>query len=193
MVCDSLRGSKIVVSNASVYIFAPSAGLFAIIPELSGTVFLTILYPNTATTAQEPSFAGSPSLSIGDITLPASDSWRFCLSGANCSQSVFRAVRSIFTVVPESGRYSIIAEGAERGFLGPSDEDNGFEISSTSSFVTKAGFESILPTLTPPTTAWPTFLDSPSSPFTARIDRVWRRRSVLRGSFGFLFWSHRPI
>jgi hypothetical protein len=60
LVCDSLRGSRILVSTASVYMFAQKTQVFKTTPDLSGTVFVTILYPTTAAVAQESLLDGFP-------------------------------------------------------------------------------------------------------------------------------------
>jgi hypothetical protein len=140
-----MRASQVSVWDAALFFFTPSDRLFDTTPTLFGKVYMTIFYETTRTEVQEPSLTGVPYLSIGNISLPADGSWRFCVSGANCSQSIARDVRSLFALVPNEESYSILAEGAERGFLGPSQDANTFVVPSIGSFVPTAYFNSIPP------------------------------------------------
>jgi hypothetical protein len=89
----------------------------------------------------------------------------------------------LYTLLPGAGSYSIVAEGPERGFLGPTRNNNTFDVSSNGSFVEVAYFIKIPPT--PPPTATST------RAFTVAPLRIWSRRRYLRMSFGFVFVSIR--
>jgi hypothetical protein len=180
--CDSVRASKVTVSNASVFAFTPSSRLFETTPELSGHVCLTILY-GTATTGPQESFSTgtNPYLAIGSFSLPAGDRWRFCLSGRVCSGYFFGEIRGLFTLVPDAGSYSIIAEGGVTGFLGPSASETGFDVSSTVSFFQEAYFieSTPMPSVTPTLELRPH-----RPPFISRDHRI------TSGSAEVLFSSH---
>jgi hypothetical protein len=161
--------------NASILFFIEGGRLFTVPPDLSGAVSLTILYGTATVQDQEPSLAEFPFLSIGNFNLPVSESWGFCISGLACSEPLFRGISGLFTLLPDAGLYQIIAEGAVRGFLGPSREENTFQVLSNGSFFSEAYFNDIpatpsrtlssawTPKRTSPSTPAPTFTLAPAS------------------------------
>jgi hypothetical protein len=160
--CNLFRAPKIVGSNASVFIFTQSASVFERAPDLSGTVSLTILYPTTRTAIQESVLTDFPYLSIGNARLPTASGWRFCVSGGNCSQYVLGAPRSLFTFVSCDCFYWVIAEGSQRGFLGPASGGSPFEVSSPGSVFQDGYFSVIAPTRTPQSTPTPMATPKPT-------------------------------
>jgi hypothetical protein len=114
--------SRISMSTASVFAFTTRGGVFKKATRLNGNVFLTILYGNPRAEAKEPSLAKE---------FPVEDDWRFCLPGLLCSQSAFREVRGLLTLVPGAGSSSILAEGPLRGFLGRSERESRFPVSNS--------------------------------------------------------------
>jgi hypothetical protein len=198
LVCISLRASKIWLVDASVFIYTTTVGLFETIPDLTGRVTLTVLYSWTNVGMLEPAFANVPYLSISDLGLPLQDGWRFCISGAGCSEPVFEyiLVNSLFTLVPEPGSYSIIAENGVRGFIGPSTVENSIPIASTGSVLGTAYFNLISPTpaASPTLSATPEPTSSPAvtvhtSVFTAGRRSLYSTRRRIRLSFGLVFMS----
>jgi hypothetical protein len=157
LVCDLLRVPRILVLNASI--FTPNARLFETTPDLSG--LSTILYGTAVTETQEPSLAGVPSVSIGNLSLPFGSGWRFCLSGQDCSGYVFGEIRGLLTLVPGAGSYSIVAEGPSRGFLCLPEGSMTFPVSLSASFFPTAYFTFI--PATPSPTSGPTPTPSPAS------------------------------
>jgi hypothetical protein len=145
------------ISGQTATIFTPNAGLFNTTSRLSGR--LTVLYGAVSQRSQEPSFEGISPLSIGNLSLPSRGGWRFCVEGQGCSSYIQQEIRGLYTLVPGEGSYSIVAEGPERGFLGPTEDNNTFEVSSNGSFFNVAYFIQIQPT--PAATA------SPSEAFAA--------------------------
>jgi hypothetical protein len=146
--CDSFRPTNVLIQDASVFVFTPADRLLQVTPVLSGTVFLMVLYGTPKAEAQEPNLVGLPSIAIGNLSLPDDGLWRFCISGAVCSQSMYETTRGLFILVPEEGTYSIVAEGSSRGFLGPSESEYAFMASSSGTFVSSAYFTSISATAT---------------------------------------------
>jgi hypothetical protein len=143
LVCDLLRARNIFGQN--VTIFTPNARLFDTTSGLSGR--LMVLYGTVS--EKEPSSEGIWSLSIGNLSLPSRGGWRFCVEGQDCSSYIEQEIWGLCTLVPGNGSYSIVAEGRERGFLGPTEDNNTFDVLSTGSFFEVAYFIKIPPTPTP--------------------------------------------
>jgi hypothetical protein len=139
---------------------------------------LTILYTAIATGSQESSLTGFPFLSIGNISLPAGDEWRLCVSGSVCSESMSRRIGGLFSLVAGPGSYSIVAEGSKRGFLGPSEGEISFEVSASTFFFPHGYFTFIAATESRPAT----------SRFTQWEDQIRWHRSVLVSMGSFLFF-----
>jgi hypothetical protein len=156
VVCDSLRAANLLVANASIFIFTPTAGLFESTPTLSGSVALTIFYGTATNVLQEPWLTGIPFLSIGNFSLPQDGEWHFCVPERRCSPSAVGDVQGLLTSVPGEGSYSIVAEGPSRGFLGPTEDDNVFPVSPNGSFFPAAYFTAIASTPRPTPAASPT-------------------------------------
>jgi hypothetical protein len=149
--CEWLRALSVSVRDASVFVFTPGNKLFEATPVLSGRVFMMILYGTPKGEAQESALVGFPSVAIGNLSLPDDGVWRFCLSGAVCSQPTYQTTRGLFILVSDEGPYSIVAEGTSRGFLVPSENENTFMASSNGSFASTAYL--VLIPATPPASA----------------------------------------
>jgi hypothetical protein len=195
VVCDSLRASQISISDGSVLVFTPGSKVFEIAPDMSGDVFLTILYGTAATTSHEPLLASFPSLSIGHINFPIDDGeWKFCVEGGVCSPSLARGVVGLFALVPGAGSRSIIAEGPARGFLSPAEGATAFDVVLPRSFFTEAYFTFIggtpEPTSTPAGTSTParTPSASMSSWFTLSVRQLRTCPSFFVATGWFLFF-----
>jgi hypothetical protein len=115
---DSLWATSVLVQDKRVFVFPPGDRLFYGTLKLLGTVFLMILYGTEKAEAQEPALIGFPSIAIGNLSLLDHSAWRFCVSGAICSESIYETLRGLFILVPDAGACSIIAEGLSRGFWG---------------------------------------------------------------------------
>jgi hypothetical protein len=186
LVCDSLRASSIFVWNASVFFFTQNTQLFQTTPDLSGRVRLTILYGSAASAPQEPSLVAFPYLSIGNISLPFQDGWRFCTSEGLCSEYASQTIRGLFALVPGAGNHSIIAEGAVSGFLGPSEEEDSFDVESAGSFFSR-GYFNLITQPTQTLSASVTETASSSFCFTHWGKRISIRRSAFVAIARFLF------
>jgi hypothetical protein len=189
--CDSLRASRISIWNASVLFVTQGDRLFEITPNVSGAALLAILYGNRTAEPHEPLLTDFPFLSIGNINFPVEDSWRFCFSRGICSDGVFRNIHSLFTFVPDEGLYSILVEGAVRGFLGPAQGEATFRVPRNGSFVPQAYFNFINATSTPrPTpTSTPRPTPSMSSYFTGWGNQIWKHKSRVVAMRWFLFFG----
>jgi hypothetical protein len=150
-----LRAGTISGQNATI--FTPNARLFDTTARLSGR--LTVLYGSVSQDAQEASSEGISSLSIGNLSLPSGGGWRFCVEGQDCSSYIQEEIRGLYTLVAGEGSDSLVAEGRERGFLGPTEDNNTFEVSSNGSFFPVAYFIGPTPAATP--------TPSPSEAFAA--------------------------
>jgi hypothetical protein len=147
-----LRAGNISGQNAAI--FTQNAPLFNTTAGLSGR--LTVLYGAVSKGAQEPSSDGVSSLSIGNLSLPSRGGWRFCLGEQDCSPYIPQAIWGLYTLLPGEGSYSIIVDGPERGFLGPTQDNNTFEVSADGSFFDVAYFIWTGHPRTPPPSASPT-------------------------------------
>jgi hypothetical protein len=96
---------------------------------------------------EEPSLTGIPYLAMGNNSLTAEGSWRFCVSGLGCSEYLSHEARSLFALASNEKSHSIVAEDADRGFFGPSEDVNTFTMLSNGSLVPAASFNSIASTL----------------------------------------------
>jgi hypothetical protein len=200
--CDSLRASKISIADASVVLVTHGSSLLEATPDLSGTVFLTILYGTARSGAHEERLTGSPYLSIGDMTLPGQNAgWRFCISVGVCTPSIVQEIHGLFTLVPGDGLYSIVAEGPERGFLGPSEGATGFQVETGGSAFPQAYLTLITPTVShsaistesPSATATESrsviSIEEPSSYFTSPANHIGKPRCTIFASSWFLLFG----
>jgi hypothetical protein len=181
LLCDSFRASRILISNASVLVFTQGDRVFEASPDLFGMDFLMILYGTASFELNEPSVVGRPSLCIGDMTLPVREcTWRFCVSGVVCSATVVGAIRGLFALLPGGGAYSVQADGAVSGFLGPSEDETTFHVFPEGTFFPHGYFH---------LTGTNNFVKTRSLSFTESGNQILERRSVLVATAWFLFFG----
>jgi hypothetical protein len=183
--CDSVRAPNVSVSNASVFAVTPNARLFETTPDVSASLF-TIFYGTATGDPREPSLAGVPSISIGNVSLPEAGDWRVCVSEQDCSPSFDGEIRGLFTSVAGGGLYWIVAEGPSRGFLRPVDHNEPFPVSSNGSFFARADFIFIPVTPAPTLTRTGGFVESAlpiSGPIEVSADFAPSR--AVDGTAGF--------
>jgi hypothetical protein len=145
----AVNATSILLSNASVVFTMAHNRIFATTPHELGQVFMAILYDVVTTENIEPlSGADHPFLQIGNVSLPVSTPWLFCVSAVDglgsewCFDSGASVVRSILVSISNVGNYSIgAASRSFQGFLERFDGSPFFEILSISTFVDEARFQ----------------------------------------------------
>jgi hypothetical protein len=122
--------------------------LFDRAPKLLGRLLGLAVFYGTAADSREEAWLGDsaiPYLSIGSVIPPVQGGWRFLVSGHDWSPYFFETVHGLFILLPTSGSYLIDLEGRSQGWLGPTRNNNTFEVSSDGSFFPIAYFTFISP------------------------------------------------
>jgi hypothetical protein len=128
-----VKASSIRLSNPSVVFATNGPRVFGASPSSSGSVNLSIWYGTVRTSDTEPlSGLNAPFLRLGNVSLPDSRSWTFCISGDSfrrCIDADSVDVKSLTFSVPSPGRYSVNAMNAvHSGRLETDDRLPFFEI-----------------------------------------------------------------
>jgi hypothetical protein len=142
--------------------------VFGVTPSRGeGPLNLSIAYESVTQADSEPLWLlNSTFLQIGNISVPFSDFWRFCISGIDqetCFDIESAKLKSLLFSVPSQGNYSIRGLGdGLRGFFETGEGMPLFEVSSNLSFILEAQFRtesSPSPTATEAATETVTLLD----------------------------------
>jgi hypothetical protein len=108
-----INASSIVLSSTSLMITTAQNRIFGVNPFREGSLNLSFVYENVTSAGSEPlSLLNLRFLQIGNVSLPISNFWRFCVSGIgheNCIDVESTAVKSLLFSVPSEGNYSIRA------------------------------------------------------------------------------------
>jgi hypothetical protein len=116
-------------------------------PLRAGFLNLSIVYECVTSAGSESLWLlNSRFLQIGNISLPISRFWTFCISGiseASCIDTESTTVKSLLFSVPSSGSYSIRALNDDlMGFFQTSSGLRSFDVSSNFSFIPEVHFVS---------------------------------------------------
>jgi hypothetical protein len=140
-----INASSIILSNTSLTISTPLKCVVGENPFREGSLNLSIAYENATSAGLEQLWGlNSTVLQIGNVSLPDSNFWTFCISAIgyeNCFDIKSTKVKSLLFSVPFQGSYSIRAfkEGS-MGFIGTEACLWPFDVSSNFSFIPSAKF-----------------------------------------------------
>jgi hypothetical protein len=140
-----INASSIILSNTSLTITTPQNRVFAENPLREDLLNLSIAYETVTSKGLESvESLNSTFLQIGNVSLPDSNFWTFCLSGIiqeNCFNIRSTEVKSFLFSVPLEGNYSIRAFNDDlMGFIGTDAGLYPFDVSSDFLFVPNAYF-----------------------------------------------------
>jgi hypothetical protein len=140
-----IRASSIVLSDTSLTITTPQNRVFGVGPSGLGSLNLSIVYESGTSANSEPlSSLEQKFLQIGNVNLPNSGFWSFCISGIDeryCIDIESKKVKSLLFSVPSHGNYSIraLSEGL-MGFLGTEEGLSSFNVGSEVSLIPEVHF-----------------------------------------------------
>jgi hypothetical protein len=172
----SVAASEILFSNASPVFLVEHTHLFASTQSgsIHGSPNLVILYDRVTAEGHDVlSWLSQPFLHIGNVSLPAFGSWRFCLSRTGygrCFETGESEVKSLIVSAPSGEDYSLqAARFGATGWLETRDGDPTFGIGFGSHFVDEAHFISVA---------------TPTVPFTESVEGFyasrWRMKMIVR-------------
>jgi hypothetical protein len=126
-------------------ITTPQNRVFGENPFREGSLSLSVAYESVTSGGLEPlSLLNSTFLQIGNVGLPNSNFWTFCVSGIiqeNCFDIRSTKVKSLLFSVPLQGNYSIRAFNEDViGFIGRDADLYRFNVSSNFAFIANADF-----------------------------------------------------
>jgi hypothetical protein len=119
--------------------------LFGVDPSSSNFVKLVILYESvTMENTESLSKLNTTFLQIGNLTVPPSDDWMFCVSGVgydDCFAARSSIMKSLIVSLPSLGNYSMKAfNDAVSGFLETREGVSIFSVASNRSFIAECYF-----------------------------------------------------
>jgi hypothetical protein len=197
-----VNASSIVFSNASL-VFATSGNrLFGVSPSSSALFDLAIVYESVTVQNNEPfSKLNATFLQIGNLTIPRSSHWTFCVSGMghnDCFLTRSSIVKSLVMRVPSAGNYLVKAfNDVTSGFLETSEGISILSVSSNRSFISECHFVAdATSTVSPTTPRTVSSSPSPTAQFSAsgrdeQTDRV-ADSTAFRGTIAPLRLRNRP-
>jgi hypothetical protein len=140
-----ISASSIILSDTSLTIITPQNRVFSVNPFHEGSLNLSIFYGSVTSANSEPLWLlNSTFLQIGNISVPISRFWTFCISGIceeRCIEIESTTVRSLIFSVRSQGNYSI--RGLNEGLIGLFETETGlssFDVSSNFPFIPEAHF-----------------------------------------------------
>jgi hypothetical protein len=140
-----INASSIVLSDTLLTITTPQNRVFGGTPIRQSSLNLSIVYENVTSADSEPLWLlNSTFLQIGNVSLPNSDFWNFCISGIDpkyCIHIESRKVKSLLFSVPSQGSYSIRASNEVLiGFIEADSGLSSFNVWSNFSFIPEGYF-----------------------------------------------------
>jgi hypothetical protein len=142
-----VNATSIDLSDASIVFETPQNRLFGVSP--GGTTSIAIVYGSPTAANVEPlSELATSFLQIGNLSLPGSDPWTFCLTSNGTNAGLSRCfgtdlveIKSFVCSVADGGNFSIAASSISfRGFLVHADGSAIFEVQTIRTFVDEAYF-----------------------------------------------------
>jgi hypothetical protein len=183
-----INASSIVLFDTSLTIITSQNRVFGWNPFRQGSLNLSIIYESVTSADSEPLwFLNLTFLQIGNVSVPFSEFWTFCILGIgdqSCHDTESRFVKSLLFSLPSQGHYSI--RGLNENLMGFFETESGlwsFNVSSNFSFIPEVHF---IPGNLPTLGATQAQTQTQTNPFTVPLQGSFRSHKICVIGLGWL-------